>query len=194
MSWIENLLIIAGILLDVFAAMEIQGSMVQKFKKRTLVIACAVVAAVELIFYFCGYAACRLLVSHGIVADPVNYGEIIAVVVFALLGVRLVIKAFKREFIQETRRDALRVWDYIKIIVVSSFYTAVAGCVCGLVGATVWQVIAIILVISIVMVIGGLYTGLHFGFEKKTIAYAIGAVLLWGAGAEILVNRVLELF
>ena len=52
MSWLENLLMIAGILLDVFAAMEIQGAMIARIRKRTIVIACTVVAGLELIFYF----------------------------------------------------------------------------------------------------------------------------------------------
>ena len=194
MSWIESLLIMAGILLDVFAAMEIQGSMIRQIKKRTLIIACAVVAGVELIFFFAGYFVCRLLAVNGVIANPVDYGEAIAVIVFALLGIRLVIKAIRREFIQESLKEALKVWDYIKLIVVSSFYTAAAGCTCGLIGVTIWQIIAIIVVLSIVVVLGGIYTGLHFGFEKKTIAYAMGAVMLWCAGAEILLHRVLEMF
>lgn len=193
MNWIENLLIIAGIGLDIFAAMEIQGAMIASIKKKTLVIACAVVAGLQLLFYFGGYIVCMLLASHGYIADPVNYGEIIAVAVLFLLGLRLVIKAIKREFVQESRKDAIRVWDYIRIIVTSSIYTLAAGCVCGLVGTTVWQMIVIILVISVVMVIGGLYTGLHFGFENKTFAYVTGAILLWIVAVEILLSSVLAI-
>ena len=70
------------------------------------------------------------------------------------------------------------------------FYLRVGAC--GLVGATIWQIIALILAISILVVLGGLYTGMHFGFEKKTIAYILGAVLLWGAGAEIFLSRVID--
>ncbi len=193
MNWMENLLIIAGILLDVFATMEIQGAMIAKLKKRTIAIACAVVAGIELLFYLGGYLICRLLAVNGYIADPINYGEMVAVIVLGLLGVRLIVKAIKSEFIQEKRKDSLRVWDYIRIIVVSSIYTAAAGCACGLVGTTIWQIIFIILIISILMVFGGLYTGLHFGFEKKTIAYAAGALLLWGAGIEILIHRVMNI-
>jgi putative Mn2+ efflux pump MntP len=192
MSWLENLLIIAGILLDIFAAMEIQGAMIAKLKKRTILIACAVVASSELVFYFGGYAICRLLSFRGYLADPVKDGETIAAVIVALLGIRLILKAIRSEFIQEKRRDSLLVFDYIRIVIVSSFYTAAAGCACGLVGITIWQIIAIILVISVLMVFGGLYTGMHFGFEKKTIAYIVGALLLWGVGAEILINRVIN--
>ena len=193
MNWLENLLVIAGILLDVFAAMEIQGAMIPNIKRKTVIVACGVVAGLELIFYFGGYAICRLLTINGYIAKPIYYGERVAVVVLALLGFRLIIKAIRSEFIQEHRKESLIVLDYIRIIVVSSIYTAAAGCACGLVGITVWQLIAIILVISVLMVVCGLYTGLHFGFEKKTIAYIAGAVLLWGVGVEILLNRVIDI-
>ena len=128
MTWLENLLIIAGILLDVFAAMEIQGAMIAKLKKRTIVVASAVVAASELVFYFGGYVICRLLAVNGYIVNPVKQGEVLAVIVLALLGIRLILKALKREFIQERRREALIVFDYIRIVIVSSFYTAAAGC------------------------------------------------------------------
>ena len=65
MSWLENMLIMAGILLDVFAAMEIQGAMLANIKKKTLIIACGVVAAVELIFYLVGYLICWGLSTNG---------------------------------------------------------------------------------------------------------------------------------
>ena len=193
MNWLENLLIIAGILLDVFAAMEIQGAMMANLKKRTILIACGVVACLELLFYFGGFIICRLLAVNGYIANPDKQGEIVAVIVLALLGFRLIVKAVRREFVQERRRDSLLVPDYIRIVIVSSIYTAAAGCACGLVGTTIWQIIAIILVISVIMVFGGLYTGLHFGFEKKTVAYVVGALLLWGVGAEILLDRVINL-
>ena len=103
MSWLENLLMIAGILLDVFAAMEIQGAMIAKLKKSTIIVACAVVAGLELIFYLGGYIICRLLAVNGYLENPLKYGEALAVLVLALLGVRLIVKAIKREFIQEKR-------------------------------------------------------------------------------------------
>ena len=193
MSWIENLLIIAGISLDVFAAMEIQGAMIANLKRKTILMACGVVAGLELVFYLGAYAFCRILVMKELIANPENYGETVAVVILFLLGIRLIVKAIKREFIQEHRKDSLIVWDYIRIVVVSNIYTAAAGCACGLLGTTVWQLIALILVISILMVLGGLYTGLHFGFEKKTIAYVAGALLLWGVGVEIFLTSVVKL-
>ena len=194
MNWLENLLIIAGILLDVFAAMEIQGAMIAQIKKKTLIIACATVACIELAFYFAGYFICWGLTRRGDISDPLFYGEEITAIVLALLGVRLIAKALKREFIQERLKDSLKVFEYARTIVMSSIYTAVAGGVCALVGITVWQMIILIIVVSILMVIMGLYTGLHYGFENKTIAYVAGAVCLWGVSLEMLLHRILEVF
>lgn len=191
MNWFENLLIVAGIGLDIFATMEIQGAMIAQVKKKALIIAFAVVAGLQLLFYLIGYNVFRLLGVYGYIKQGEKYGQIVAVIVFGLLGVRLLVKAIKREIIQEHRRDQIRVWDYIRIITVTSLYTLAAGSVCGLLGTTIWQLILLVLIVSVVEVVGGIYTGLHFGFENKTLAYVIGAILLLFVGFEIFCTRVL---
>ena len=44
MNWIENVLIIAGVSLDIFAAMECQGALVAKVDKKQLSVICALIA------------------------------------------------------------------------------------------------------------------------------------------------------
>lgn len=192
MNWIENILIIAGISLDIFAAMEIEGAMLADVKRKSLIIACTLVAMLQLLFFFGGYTACYLIDQYDVVLNGQAVGYIVAVIVFALLGVRLIVKAIKKEFVHEKRRDGIKVSDYIKIIAVTSFYTLVAGCACGFVGTSVVMMAIVILVCSVLVVVGGLYTGYHFGFESKTGAYVIGAILLWIAGGETLLRSVLH--
>ena len=57
MNTLENILIIAGISLDVFASMEIQGAMLQKVNKKTLLVVSTIVSLLQLMFFFGGYAA-----------------------------------------------------------------------------------------------------------------------------------------
>ena len=47
MSWIENILIIAGISLDIFAAMEIEGAMLADVKRKSLMIASTIVTVLQ---------------------------------------------------------------------------------------------------------------------------------------------------
>lgn len=199
MNWIEKILIIAGISFDIFAAMEIEGAMLADVKRKALIITCTLVSLLQLIFYFGGYFVCYHIAQLDDVLDAKNIGYIIAIIIFALLGVRLIVKAIKREFVHEHRRDSMRTSDYIKIIAVTSIYTLVAGCACGLVETTSFLLTSVvlmalvILICSILVVVGGIYTGYHFGFESKTGAYVIGAILLWIAGVEILLRSVLHM-
>lgn len=193
MNWIENILIIGGISLDIFAAMEIEGAMLADIKRKSLLVACGIVILLQMVFFFGGYVSCYELEKYQIIKDAQEIGYIAAVIVFALLGIRLIVKAIRREFVQEKRRDDIRVRDYIKIIAVTSFYTLCAGCVCGFVGTSVVMMGIIILVCSVLVVVSGLYTGYHFGFESKTGAYVAGALLLWAAGGEILLRNVMYL-
>lgn len=193
MNWIENILIIAGIGLDIFAAMEIEGAMLADVKRKSLLIACTIVTLLQLIFFFGGYFICYEVEKYQVINDAQEVGYIVATIVFALLGIRLIVKAIKREFVQEKRRDNIRVRDYIKIIAITSFYTLCAGCVCGFVGTSVVMMGVVILVCSILVVVSGIYTGYHFGFESKTGAYVVGALLLWVAGGEILLRNVMHM-
>lgn len=190
MIWYECFLIVAGISLDIFAVMEVQGSMLASVKKKALIIACAITCGIQLLFFFGGYVLCYLLAVKDVIADAEKYGETIAALIFLCLGVRLIVKAIKREFVNESRRDGMKVKDYARIVVATSLYTLVAGCACGFVGASVIYLVIFILICSILVVVGGVYMGFHFGFENKTIAYVAGAVLLWITGAEIILHRV----
>ena len=100
------------------------------------------------------------------------------------------IKAIRREFVNEQCCE-ISVKKYIKIIVITSIYTLLAGCACGFVGSSWVFMFFVIIICSILVVVGGLYTGYHFGFQAKTVAYFVGALLLLVAGVEILVKDIL---
>ena len=55
MNWVENLLIVAGISLDIFGAMECQGSLVNKVNKKLLSGICVLMAVCQLIALFLGH-------------------------------------------------------------------------------------------------------------------------------------------
>jgi len=188
MTYLEMILIIGGISLDIFAAMEIEGAMLAEVKRKSLLTACTLVTVLQLVFFFGGYFVCHELAEYGQIERALWVGQVIAICVFALLGVRLLVKAIKREFINETCGE-ITVSKYIKIILVTSVYTLIAGCACGFMGVNWFFMLFVIILCSVLVVLGGIYTGYHFGFQAKTIAYVIGAILLWGAGVEILIEN-----
>ena len=61
MNAIENLLIIAGISLDMFAAMECQGALVAKVDKKQLSMLCLFSAAWQMVLLLLGHYLAKLL-------------------------------------------------------------------------------------------------------------------------------------
>ena len=190
--WI-SILIIIGISLDVFASMEVEGAMVPEIKKGPLAIACAITTGLSLIFFFGGYMLCYELNEHDVFSHEELTAAIIAAVIFFLLGIRLIVKAIQKEFIQEKRRE-FGVSSYIKLVTITSLYTLAAGCACGLMAANAYVLLITLVICYIAVVIAGILTGYHYGFEHKTYAYAAGAVLLWVVGTYVILSQVLTVF
>ena len=107
MNWIESLLIIAGISLDIFAAMECQGSLVAKIDKKHLSLICALIALWQMVALFVGNSLAMLLCRDEITQKESLIGEILAVVIFFGLGIRLLIKALRNERVNEHREENL---------------------------------------------------------------------------------------
>ena len=95
MNWMENLLIIAGVSLDIFAAMECQGSLVAKINKKNLTVICGIVALAQLITLYLGHFLSSLFCHYRSVPDEKLLGQIISMVIFMILGIRLMVKAIR---------------------------------------------------------------------------------------------------
>lgn len=194
MNWIENLLIVAGISLDIFGAMECQGSLVNKVNKKFLSGICVLMAVCQLIALFLGHFLSDLFCKSYPMSDERFLGEILAMVIFFGLGIRLIVKAIRNERVEEHLEMNLGIHRFVRLATVSSLYTVLAGIAFGFVGTNLVAILIMIVVITIAFVIGGMYTGYHMGFTSKTTVYTVGAILLWIAGIDVLLQRVLSIF
>ena len=194
MNWVENLLIVAGISLDIFGAMECQGSLVNKVNKKLLSGICVLMAVCQLIALFLGHFLSDLFCKSHPMSDERFLGEILAMVIFFGLGIRLIVKAIRNERIEEHLEMNLGIRRFVRLASVSSLYTILAGIAFGFIGTNVIAILVMIVVVTIAFVIGGMYTGYHWGFTSKTTVYTVGAILLWIAGIDVLLQRVLSIF
>lgn len=194
MNWVENLLIVAGISLDIFGAMECQGSLVNKVNKKLLSGICVLMAVCQLIALFLGHFLSDLFCKSHPMSDERFLGEILAMVIFFGLGIRLIVKAIRNERVEEHLETNLGIHRFVRLATISSLYTVLAGIAFGFVGTNLVAILIMIVVITIAFVIGGMYTGYHMGFTSKTTVYTVGAILLWIAGIDVLLQRVLSIF
>ena len=126
MNWIENVLIIAGVSLDIFAAMECQGALVAKVDKKQLSVICALIAVWQLCALALGNYLSGLLYRNELAHDENFVGLVIAAVIFFGLGIRLIAKAIKNEWVNERREESLDVKKFLRMTAVTSIYTPVS--------------------------------------------------------------------
>ena len=191
MNWMENLLIIAGVSLDIFAAMECQGSLVAKINKKNLTVICGIVALAQLITLYLGHFLSSLFCHYRSVPDEILLGQIISMVIFMILGIRLMVKAIRNEHVEEHLEHHLGIRRFVRMACISGIYTLLTGIAFGFLETNVLMILIMIVVCTVAFVIGGIYTGYRVGYEAKTKVYIVGALLLWVAGLDVLFGRIL---
>lgn len=192
MNWIENLLILAGISLDIFAAMECQGSLVAKVDKKHLSIICILIAVWQMAALFIGNYISVLLYSYSghIANDGKFMGVVLATAIFFGLGVRLIVKAVRNERVYEKREENLGFKRFLRMAAITSIYTLLTGVAFGFLQTNLLRILIMIVCCTVVVVVAGMYTGYRLGFVHKTKAYIGGAVLLWIAGVDVIVRYI----
>lgn len=191
MNWMENLLIVAGVSLDIFAAMECQGSLVAKINKKNLTVICGIVALAQLITLYLGHFLSFLFCRYRSVPDEKLLGQIISMVIFMILGIRLMVKAIRNEHVEEHLEHHLGIRRFVRMACISGIYTLLTGIAFGFLETNVLMILIMIVVCTVAFVIGGIYTGYRVGYEAKTKVYIVGALLLWVAGLDVLFGRIL---
>lgn len=192
MGWIEKLLIVAGASLDIFAAMECQGSLISKVSKKQLSIICVLIAVFQLVSMYIGYFLSTLVIKKNPVSDEALLGEILSIAILFCLGIRLSIKAVKNERIEERLQAEISIKRTLRIAALTSGYTILAGIAFGFLNTGLFAILVMVTVLTVVCIIAGVYTGYHFGFEQKIKVYVLGALLFWIAGIDIIIRCVMN--
>ena len=191
MNWIEDLLIVLGISLDIFAAMECQGSLVARINKKHLSLICVLTAAIQLLALYLGYLLSSLYCRKYPKTDEQVLGQVISMLIFLGLGVRLIVKAIRNEHLEEHLEKNPGIRRFVRMASVSSIYTVMAGIAFGFLGTNLAAILIMIVVLTVIVVTAGMYTGYRLGFASKSTVYVIGAALLLAAAVDVLIRRIL---
>ncbi len=183
MDILVETVVVLGISLEIFGAMECQGSLVAKIEKRQLLIFCAVLAAGQTMALGIGDVLSGLLSRQG--AQESFQGRAAAAAIFLLLGLRLLLKAWKNERIVERREEKFQVKRFLVIYSRGILYTFFAGVALGFLGSSVSVLLLLTLFLTILVTVVGMYTGYRLGFEHKIKAYVLGGILLIAGSVDV---------
>lgn len=185
MSWMEEMLILGGMSLDVFAAMTSQGSVVAKIEKKQLAGLCGVTAVCQAAALSAGSFLSTVLReqpgSHDVFLETV-----LAAAIFLGLGIRLMAKAWKNEQVAERRKEGPDWKTTLIQTAAAGAYALLIGIALGFLGFSIPVSLAMLFCLSILGTVLGMYTGYRLGGRPKSMAQIAGALLLAAAGIDVM--------
>ena len=190
MNLIELLAITAGISLDIFAAVECEGAQLAKINKRHLFQACAAAAFCQAIAIYLGHLGAQLLNRYDMQENLSLTAQTFSAAVFLFMGIRLLLKAWKNEAVQEHLSVGLGWGKFWHMAGITALYTGLAGVALGFLQIGITRALVLMVCMTVAAVVVGMYTGYRFGYEQKTKAYAAGGVLLVMSGLDVIVRFV----
>ena len=177
MGWIEYLLIVAGSSLEIFVAMECQGSLIQKVNKKQISSIFLIFAACQFLAMYFWYFLLSFLNGKYAVKDETLLGEIISIGILIGLGIRLIGKAIRNERIEEHCQAQLDMKRVLRIVGITAFYTVLAGIAFGFLGTGLFTIMIMVALLTVICIVAGIYTGNHLGIEQMTKVYIVWAKL-----------------
>ena len=202
MSWIEIILIGAGLQLDVFAYALCRGAVVGEVDKKSLVILGGGFTLWNLISLTAGNFVAKIPVVSKNVEYAANDWKYISVAIFLGLGIYLIIKAARGKEIEERKAERLESRQFAMWMAITSLDVFIAGIGFGFLDTVFFKTFIVILLITPVSVIAGLYAGwwaaeyghlLNLSFEDMdrviTQGKELGIYLYMLTGGEPLVRK-----
>lgn len=188
MNTMEELIIIVGISLDIFAVMECQGSLVAKIEKKHLALMSVILVAGQVLALGIGKFLSVLLRRYQSSEYEIFLEEILAVIIFFCMGIRLLMKAWRNERIIEHREEKFNMHEFVQLCIRNCMFTLLIGIAFGFMGSGVLRILVMAVLMTIAATILGMYTGYRLGFEHKVKAYLGGGILLIAAGVDVIVR------
>ncbi len=185
---LEETMVVLGISLEIFGAMECQGSLVAKVEKKQLSVFCAVLAVGQALALGMGDMLSLFLASHGTQDRKDFLGQVVAASILLILGIRLLLKAWRNEGIVERREEKFEIRKFFRVYLRSILFTFLAGVSLGFLGSSIAILLLLTLFLTVLVTIVGMYTGYRLGFEHKMKAYVLGGILLVAGSVDVMVR------
>lgn len=188
MSLMESLLIVLGLSLNVFLVAEYEGTMLKKIDGRKLAGVCG-------IFFL--WQCLSMLVGHSVSSIPFFQESssedlkqlcgVLAAIIFLILAVYMLYKAWKREIILERLSEIQFRRIFLEAAAIG-FLTFLAGIGCGFLGARISTACIIMTCATVLAVIAGTFTGYYQGCKFRTGIWGAGGILFTAMSVYIFIQ------
>lgn len=190
MDFLQILLVVVGLSLDVFAYGLYRGAMLSRIHKGNLLKMIGIFAAFQMGMMLVGAIITMIPAFHPNYSSANRIWEIAAAILFFGLGAWMILRSFNKKYkkIEEQVNDK---FDY-KLITFWAFMTSldslIAGFGFGLLSVELWVMILTLGVVTAICVIAGVFAGYLLGCSPMNRFIAAGGCIVIIGGIDILVH------
>jgi putative Mn2+ efflux pump MntP len=169
--------------------MTVQGAMFPKIRQKELLKTGLFVGSWQALGFLLGNRLMPISVLIGLnniqSLSRVSL-RILSFVIFSGLGLLMMQRGTKREYINEQRQEVIEFKQLVTITLFSSINSFLAGLGLSFTGTQLGTEFIIVYLISILSVIIGVYIGYWFGYEQKPKAYTMSGIIFLVSATSVL--------
>ncbi len=188
MVLLQIILISIGLSLDVFAYGLYKGAMVSEIQKGSVAKMTGIFAVLQVGMLLWGNALTRIPVIHVNIRSANQFWDIVAVLLFFGVGVRMIIKSFRKQYkyIKEEKQDD---YDY-RLIVFWAFMTSIdafiAGIGFGFLSIELMVAALVLGIMTIAATLVGIGCGYRLGCGPMNRFMTVGGCVVIIGGIDVL--------
>ncbi len=189
-SFIESILIVTALSLNVFLVAEYEGSNLRALNLKKIALINLIFFMGQLVSMTAGFMLTKIPLFQNAVSKELRImGYIDAAVILLFISAVMLYRALRKEVIVEKLRELRYKRIFIEALAIAAF-TFFAGIACGFVGASFVLSFVLIFILTILAVSGGLYSGYTAGCRFRKVSYAMSFLLFLATGLELLLRHV----
>ena len=188
MSWLEILLIGAGLSLDVLAYALCRGAVIAEVSKKNLFKMCAMFVIWNLISLTAGNLLTEIPLFRQEAGKVSRLSGYMSVIIFVGLGIYLIIKAIREKTVEERKIEHFEFHKLAVWTAITSVDVFLAGIGFGFLETEFLKTLIALLVLTPTSVILGVYIGYWAGCQARRKIVTVGGCLLLLGAAELLLR------
>ena len=189
MSIVEILLVSVGLSIDVFVASAYIGAGFSKIKWKNLVLLSILFGGIQLGVLVLGNLVTLLpLLSITRTQTAADRWEGLTVLIFAALGIYMIIKGIKKKKVLERRKDDIEWNRTVVLALVTSVDAFFVGMGLGFLDTAMIEESLVLFPVTIIESVIGIFAGYRLGMNENRRAYLIGGALLLLASFDVILH------
>ena len=183
MSVIELLIVSVGLSIDVFVAAVYMGAGFSKIRWKNLILLSILFGGIQLGTLVLGNLITLLpLLSITRTKTAADRWEGLTVLIFATIGIYMIIKGIKKKNVLERRKDEI---EWKKTTLLDAFFV---GMGLGFLDTAMIEESLVLLPVTVLEAVIGIFAGYRLGLKENRRAYWIGGALLLLASFDVILH------